>query len=496
MQNFFFSLISCLLLMTYKGNSQVVLTIRPDDCMNCIKALDDFYSGENISKINHLIFQEKHQSDSAFIIKDLYLEDYQEKIIWSDSLFNLYSIMGTSTISSHNRKIQIMMINFNSKTAEIFERLYLPTDTLVFDYPVNKGNKSNPIHLDNGTMISIDKLTNKLYIGDYFSEKLILTLEQLDIVNTELAFSKELINNAAIRSIYNSFFNDTTSYDQQKRFLNAAKERQINQINHVEKIGDSLLIGSLHKFYKVNANQDTAIYMFPMLSVFYKGKLHPTPIQTIQTYFNNPTKYISDINFFYKDNKNHLWMRLSPANSFSLDSNMYFLRRFNIIDSQFIWGEFYKESLPLEYTKVGYNAIYPKSHGSLFMLPLSNKIYSFEGGVVDSIPFISNGILPPLLELISLGKYPPYIVYDFAHDDQYYYVFLSKESEIIINNQKTENYIYKINRTTKQFQSILINKEKSVNNNIKIDIRDPNFYYYGINSNTIIRKKAFEDSSF
>src|SRR5690606_28522198 len=76
---------------------------NPDDCVSCLNTLSNITQDTQATKM--FVFRQEFKNDKDILLKDLFLEEFHDRVIFSDSLFNTYknpSDLQQSSVSLYN----------------------------------------------------------------------------------------------------------------------------------------------------------------------------------------------------------------------------------------------------------------------------------------------------------------------------------------------------------------------------------------------------------
>lgn len=226
---------------------------NPFDCSNCNKGIEKGVDGQSI-----YFFQKQLQIDSS-ALKRNYLFSDNAKIVFSDSLFNKYSLNGRSAISNKDGSLKCSSAYFTQKAKHVFKVLSgqgNKTDTITYSYPLAKRSITKFQFTKDGKIYLLDAFDNSVKLYDLFSGKMLYTLRMPEGV---------------LKSIYTKFnMGDKSAYLYYKKGTAKFTKENLSTVKDISFANDTLLVAfSNYYFFIAGKNRtDTFFNHFESIGVY------------------------------------------------------------------------------------------------------------------------------------------------------------------------------------------------------------------------------------
>lgn len=482
----FLATLFCLTIGAAMAQNIAYVTINPMECVNCLNQLK-YISRLGPETPKSFVFAKKYQGDSAALIRKMGLEDFKDDIVWSDSLYRLYSGTGlvTSTISLFNKEsgntVQTYMVSLGNNWP------YLASI-----------NRSDTLSLSARAFGAETILKNSgqyLYCFDELSSE----VRAFDKINGQHLYTLAMTD-SLVKEGFKLHFGPGTwesEYQKSKAYCAINKTIDAQVYKTMACTNDTLyLLGYHYYVYTVNnADEiDTVSIPFLTLSIYKNGVLKDFSLvenyigpewKGIQrgmhrvTWSNKPVAaeksyYVTSGGIVTYKGK----LFLSLIGVFAQGIPNHFLAAYKKDETQRKYGfdSFYPSSLPKEYDSIGYNYTQPmSSHGPYVALCLSDHIFSLDPSFPDlDLNFLSG--VPGVIKSkwifdLKVTRENVYLVYTNPNDEHLHYVKYSlKDKKAIVDLP-------------------LIKGETAICVP-SIDSFDPDFVYIALADKTVMRKKA------
>ena len=177
---------------SYPKDYSIVITLNLSDCMNCNSKLYELSKLKDNFDMK-LVLSEEYQEDSSQIIEQLYLNDFNTKIIWDDALFKSYAPSMQSSVTLESKynleRSSITIHDVSRNYLNYLRRLNLATDTLL----MNEGKVLRGVgkyQIKGQEFSLLNKLKNSVEVFDLSTEKRTLRYEVSDsILRKTFAYS-------------------------------------------------------------------------------------------------------------------------------------------------------------------------------------------------------------------------------------------------------------------------------------------------------------------
>lgn len=485
-------LFACLLsFYAAKGQGKVSLAFNMNECSNCynnLRNLDGIDPAVNIE----FVFKKQYQSDSADIVRNLYLVKYRASYIWSDSLneallFNKIFSSITISNSSQERYFKFSMKNsFSPGLAHYINWLSRPVDTLTLKENVFSSGVKFYIYRDNYVLIN-DGFKNRISRVNLVDGTTNMVIRMSDSL-TKTAFQKK--------------FKDPERWGITQKLIEKYRVANPQKFESITVNSEGIFALAEYAYFLIsNKGHDTAKVPFFALHKFsHDGILEQTSLidqiidegsEYAAKFFNNEIK--DTILYFYvtssiavKDKILSLDMTSYPAMGYK-NGKKYFRGNFELQpDGNYKFKNFYDKELPAVYKEYGNNFtnILYSYNSKYFALPLGDVIYKvdapkkeihlhvFNGKQFEGLPFQFNY----MMNEVNVEK-----------DKAYAFYWLSKE-------QQSRLLQYDI-VSNKPIQDALINTEnvsEKFIKHMKMDCFDYNYVIVPVAENKLLRFKVLK----
>lgn len=468
------------------GQNTSYFTIYPAECTNCLSQLAYVRQlDKNMQRV--IVFAKKYRGDSVAVIKRMELEDIQNNVVWSDSLYNLYkgNNLVVSTASLYNAesgniiKTSLARLENNLHYFSSINRTdTLPLSQRAFGAETTLKNSGQYIYC-------FDELSHEVRTFDKVDGQYLYTLALTDSLIKEgfkLHFSKNTWEKEYVKS---------------KEFCSRRKIIDAQAYKAFACSNDTVYLLANHSYVIVMPAgdvMDTLAIPFLTLSTYKNGVL--AAFSLVENYIGLEWKGMQrGIHRTTKDNKpvpeegayyvpsgeivvhsNQLY--LSLIGGFADGIPNHFLARYKKDETknEYEFASLFSRSLPPEYNNIGYNFVEPiSSHGPYISLYLSDHLFSLNPTFPD-------------IELNILARMPSGLkgIYDLK---------VNKDNIYLIYSNGVDKYMRYIKYSTQKMKvtvdTPLTNyKDGTSVSNPSIDDFDPNFVYIPLSDKIIERRKV------
>lgn len=343
-----------------KTYSKNFITISPGDCPNCMSAITLIGKNNNV-----YVFKEAYKIDSSSLRhKYRFLND--APMIFSDSLFNLYSINGFMTISNSTGSIKCPLAKYTRKVHGYYT-LFTDTnkiDTIVYSsYPIAKASIQKRVFTHEGKVYLLNGADNNVILFDLFNDEVVDTFTIPEIAKVDAYYQFGLKKS---KNDYNYYYDLIKSHIQDNfcTIKNIAVNRDTVH----------LYISNYYCFFKGKDNVDTFLSHFQSIATFVNGTYLDTKVPS-----NIQEKLIDTVNGFYAE-----------EGGFYVHNGIYYCSLFNSFfhsgKDKYSVGGFNSQSHTLHWViklegveNSSYNFSNPLFYDNYCLIAKSCKLYNLEG---------------------------------------------------------------------------------------------------------------------
>lgn len=475
------------------SQSTAYIALNNQECVSCLGKVHYIKQIDN-DLTPSIVFPKRYKFDSAALLKRLHLESISNRILWSDSLYNVSRNDGlvSSSISLYNReskkilKTGLVQIADNLKFINSINK---PSDTITFDKPAFG---SEPYFANSGAFFYVfNGVSKEVNVFDKLDNKFLYSLSLTDSMIKEafkMRFGKEWkvkldkVNEYTSKwqtvdpQAYSNVFykNDTAYLLAQHRYM-IYPEEGAKDVNTTVFFSLSVFKGNkLIQFSTVNNNLD------PMMKGKEGGIRRITndgkTIKGTQTWYIIPGEFLVHGNDLFFGVLGHM--------AEGIPNHVFAKFVYDPKTNSYQFSALPNKQLPEAYTTVGYNFQFP-GIGIPYSFPytcmyLSDHLFSLE----KSHPDIKLNIFPTGKGNKGKG------IWDLkVSDDNIYLVYMNNDG-----TTNTYNYLkYSIRQNKILVDKTICNfKSPSYITTPSIDDFDYSYIYLPISENSILRKKMAE----
>ncbi len=452
----------------------ITLAVNMEDCLNCNKTLFDLEAYKEKYHVR-VVFRKEYESDSTFIFNNYNFKDVASEVLWSDSLFGVYSPTGGSYVNIESKySVNIFSVRIN----DIYNRDFFTflsnqnktVDTLFKEYPGIARGVSQLTFNESG-LLGLNVHYKKIFsIYDIMTQA-----KQYDISMTEKILKKSFS--------YNDHKYPISDYDAQQKAMTNAGVPAIYGIADYCFIGDTILLNLNNQYFALNAGRiadldenDTLLESNYALLKYYNGKLISMNRLAFHTkvdgqdYFAWPGMHHHDGSIY-----SHLGVGIDP-------SPERYYRALIELDNDGVYKlDVLKDrKLPVIYAKTQDFSM-QISYKNAFCFIIIGRIYDIkENKFLEHLDFFENPTE------IHPNRSPRMFINDFVMNDDYVWVTISD------GDKKVMRHYYKMNRHTRKYE--ISKKDFDITKYGVIDAYDPlnpDYLIYKNKDNLLIREKIF-----
>lgn len=354
------------------------VTIAPGSCPNCMAAIELMEKDSNI-----YVIPESYNIDST-ALRNKYSFFQNAIILFSDSLFQLYSLNGSMSVSNQSGTLKCPLAQYGKTAHYYFTKWTNDTysDTIIYhSYPVAKLSIKKRIFTPEGKLYLLNGVDNNVILFDLLEDKILDTISIPEIAKKKAYFEFGMEKGK----------ND---YDYYKKLIMPKIQEPLCTIKDISFYKDTLYlyVSNYFAYWRGDRSEDTVLAHFQSISEFNYGKYLTTyvPTNIIEKLVDTSKKFYAEEGPVYKYGSN---MYVTLWNSmFYTGRDKYLVGRFHpgnqkldcVIKLSGMEGKSYNFSTPLFYNNYCMTAKSCKlynldSSGSFLDLAYFNQEYDNSG---------------------------------------------------------------------------------------------------------------------
>jgi hypothetical protein len=262
------------------------VTIAPDGCTNCMAAIDLMNKNNNI-----YVFHEAYQIDStSFRHKFTFL--HHATIIFSDSLYQLYSVNGQMAVSNKQGTLKCPLEKYGRKANSYFLKWNSgqDVDTISYSWPLAKFSIKKRVYMPEGKVYLLDGSKNTVFVYDFFEDKI------RDTVSIPEQAKKD--------SYYLFSGHDSNIYEYYKKMITPKIQGFLCTIKNITLDGDTLYlyVSNYFTFFSGTHEEDTVLGHFQSILTFYRGRYLASyvPTNIEERLIDTSKKFFAELDALYK----------------------------------------------------------------------------------------------------------------------------------------------------------------------------------------------------
>lgn len=461
-------------IFTYNASAkdfQVTIALNMKDCINCVRS---FYQLSELKEEFDIfiVMQKRYQSDSAYLAKEYQLDKVDPTFIWSDSLYNDYSISGMSTINLESKyKMHRLQYGMNGGNSELFNYLKV----------VNKGRDTlfpNEDYFLNG----VDKLRfnhNKLVLLSRFKKE----ISVYDLISQKKLYSVNLSGDEILSEVFTYNGKPISEYKNQKEAMIKAGVPDRLFIWNLAFHDDTVLAFLDAKYFDYSDPDTLLTSNFAILKIL-NGKVVSINKSTYEIdYEDRAYRFPRFYPTIYNDTIIDYIAEDIPT------ANRKYMAKFVMDNGVYKPVDFLDIRVPKLYdTSTG--CFFPIYYKEYFILPMYGTIYSLNPKNKDIVlPFFNNDNVTRFNYCTVVNNY----VYSFRYNDEWVWIQLDEYLDGVAGKRRFTRKFIKYNRND---NDTVVSKFTFVNNNdmliMDFDPINPDFILAEAGEGMLIRKRIFD----
>lgn len=471
------------------AQSRIFIPINNQDCINCLGSIH--YLGMlDTTYPSSLVFQKRYRRDSVALIKRLHLEPFRNQLLWSDSLYNVFSSNGkfSSAVSVYNPEngniLKTSLVHI-ADNLPFLNAINDPIDTITLEHSTfgseaNFGNTGRVFYNFNG-------ITKQMEVYGKTDSKYYYTLSMNDSlvkVAFKLRFGREWEDKYSKIKDYTSKWQTIDPQAYNFYWCNDDMIYLLAEHNYLIYPEEGAPGITTCVFLSLSEYKNGELVRFSLidnyLDALMKGKEGGIARITEgrQPVQDKEARYTLSGTFLAYNNE----LYLQVMGDLSVGIPNHFLARYyyDAKDRTYKFRSLYDRSLPAQYDSVGYNILNPLSR-LLFSAPytslcLSDRLYSLDEGNPDIVPdvFAPQNRYATGRTLWDIKVNPTYIysVYLSRKEQSYHYQKYDRKQKKVVMDKVICKYT-DLNYITSPM----------------LDDFDYNYIYQPIGESTIVRKR-------
>lgn len=407
------------------------ITFSPNDCLSCIPAIENMKNKEFI-----YVFKEEFKIDSTSLVNKFpFLRNSSH--VFNDSIYNKRSIDGRMTISNSDNSLKYSLVKINKNSAASFEFFtdINKSDTIEYSYPISKSSIIKRKFTNNGNLLILDALENKVVLFDLIKNEIL----------DEVELTEEISKQA-----YGLFtLSDVSIYDHFKLAISPKIYEPLSNIKDMSIDGDELIVSTSNYFYYTSSEKKTDTFLNVFLSIHkfyfdnesqkftYKDTFVPTNIKEQLTSLS--------LEFYPVSSNVHFFNNLiftSITNKIQDEENRFLYGVFDITNMSLDWVVKLNDKFENNYNFT--NAIFYKN---FCLIGKSSKMYNLSNKEIVDLDYfnefdnLQSNKVSYLNQDFKVNKNEVNILYrNYFEHNSIYFVNVDLDSKKVINHVKQDHF--------------------------------------------------------